>query len=79
MIKTLYVQMKMDNLPKPDRQGYASIADMMTDPACPADKKLKLIGQICKLVTVNGVTKTDLREMLKYTYKLLKDRLDVKY
>lgn len=75
----LHVQTMMDGLPKPDKHGYASIADMMTDPECPADKKLKLIGQICRFVTVNGVTKTDLHEMLKYTYKLLKDRLDVKY
>lgn len=75
----LSVQQQMPGLPKPDKQGYRSIADMMVDPECPADKKLKLIGQICHFVTVNGVTKTDLHEMLKYTYKLLKDRLDVKY
>ncbi len=75
----LSIQQQMSGLPKPDKQRYASIADMMTDPECPADKKLKLIGQICRFVTVNGVTKADLHEMLKYTYKLLKDRMDVKY
>ena len=74
----LYVQDMMDGLPKPDKQGYRSIEDMMMDKTCPADKKLKLIGQICHFVTINGVTKADLHEMLKFTYRLLKDRLDVK-
>lgn len=40
---------------------------------------MKLIGQICHFVTLNGVRKDDLHEMLKYVYKMLKDRLDVKY
>lgn len=77
--KMLHVQTMMDGLPKPDKQGYDTIADMITDLECPADRKLKLIGQICHFVTLNGVRKDDLHEMLKYVYKMLKDRLDVKY
>lgn len=78
-IAMLHVQTMMDGLPAPDKQGYATIADMMRDPQFPADKKLKLIGQICHFVTLNGVRKDDLHEMLRYVYGMLKDRLDVKY
>jgi len=75
----LHVQTMMDGLPKPDKQGYRCIADMMVDPECPVDKKLKLIGQICHFITVNGVTKADLHEMLKLVYKMLKDRTSLNY
>ena len=75
----LYVQERMDGLPKPDKQGYASIAEMMRDAECPIDKKLKLIGQIRGFVTINGITKDDLFEMLGVVYDLLKTRLQMKY
>ena len=75
----LSVQQQMAGLPKPDKQGYRSIAEMMRDPECPIDKKLKLIGQSRGFVTVNGVTKEDLHEMLKLTYDLLKTRVGMKY
>lgn len=71
----LHLQTRMDNLPKPDKQGYATIAEMITDPECPADKKLKLIGQICSFETLNGIRKDDLHEMLRYVYGLLKSRV----
>lgn len=70
----LYMQEMMDGLPTPDKNGYATIADMMIDPECPADKKLKLIGQICDFVTLNGVRKDDLHEMCRFLYKILNDR-----
>ena len=73
------VQQKMSGLPKPDKQGYASIAEMMRDPECSIAKKMKLIGQIVNFVTINGVTKDDLHEMLKVTYDLLKSRMSMKY
>ena len=75
----LYVQEMMDGLPKPDKQGYSSIAEMMRDAECPIDKKLKLIGQIRSWVTHNGVTKEDFYEMLCVTYDLLKTRVGMKY
>ena len=58
------LQTQMEGLPKPDKQGYATIAEMMRDDKCPIDKKLKLIGQIRGFVTINGITKDDLFEML---------------
>ena len=71
----LYIQEKMDGLPKPDKQGYMNIAEMMKDVECPGDKKLKLIGQICRFPTHNGITKDDLVAMLRVTNDLLKSRL----
>lgn len=75
----LYVQEMMDGLPKPDKQGYSSIAEMMRDSECPIDKKLKLIGQIRGFVTINAITKDDLFEMLGVVYDLLKTRVAMKY
>lgn len=71
----LYIQEKMDGLPKPDKQGYRNIEEMMKDAECPIDKKLKLIRQICRFPTHNGIRKDDLVEMLRITYDLLKSRL----
>ena len=71
----LYVQPMMDGMPKPDKQGYKSIAEMMRDAECPIDKKLKLIGRIRGFITINGITKDDLFEMLGVVYDLLKTRL----
>lgn len=71
----LYVQEMMDGLPKPDKQGYASIAEMMRDAECPIDKKLKLIGQIRNWGTYNGVTRDDMFAMMCVTYDLLKTRV----
>ena len=70
----LAVQQQMIGLPKPDKQGYPSIAEMMRDAKCPIDKKMKLIGQISNFETTNGITKDDFHEMLKVTVELLKRR-----
>lgn len=73
------VQQQMSGLPKPDKHGYRNIADMMRDPDCQIDKKLKLISQVRKFETTNGITKDDLFEMMKVVYDLLKTRVGMKY
>jgi len=73
------IQTQMEGLPKPDKQGYATIAEMMRDDKCPIDKKLKLIGQIRNWETYNGVTRDDMFAMMCVTYDLLKTRVGMKY
>ncbi len=67
---TLYTQERMpvDVVPKakPKEQGYSSFKEMFEDPNCSSDRKLQIVGQIYRFVTLNSVTKDDLHAMLKF-------------
>lgn len=65
----MHVQMKMDNLPKPDKPtGYSTFAQMFEDNKCPIDRKLRIIGWVYKFETHYGFTKNDLVAMIRWMF-----------
>lgn len=69
---TLYTQEKMDEslLPeaKEEKKGYDSFKEFFEDPKASNQRKLNVVGQFTRFVTLNGVTKRDLHAALKWLF-----------
>lgn len=59
-------RMPVDIVPLPEKKGYDSFEEMFDDPKCPIDKKLRILAQIVRFETLNGLTKRDLHAMVKW-------------
>ena len=70
-------RMPVDIVPLPEKKGYDSFEELFDDPKCPIDKKLRILAQIVRFETLNGLTKRDLHAMVKWlvnqNYDLVKD------
>ena len=69
---TLYTQEKMDEglLPaaKEEKRGYDSFKEFFEDPKVSNQRKLNIVGQFTRFVTLNGLTKQDLHAALKWLF-----------
>lgn len=59
-------RMPVDVVPLPEKKGYDSYEELFNDPKCPIDKKLRILVQIVRFETLNGLTKRDLHAMVKW-------------
>lgn len=59
-------RMPVDVVPLPEKKGYDSYEELFNDPKCPIDKKLRILAQIVRFETLNGLTKRDLHAMVKW-------------
>ena len=59
-------RMPVDIVPLPEKKGYDSFEELFDDPKCPIDKKLRILAQIVRFETLNGLTKRDLHAMIKW-------------
>ena len=59
-------RMPVDVVPLPEKKGYDSYEELFDDPKCPIDKKLRILAQIVRFETPNGLTKRDLHAMVKW-------------
>ena len=59
-------RMPVDIVPLPEKKGYDSFEELFDDPKCPIDKKLRILAQIVRFETLNGLTKRDLHAMVKW-------------
>ena len=59
-------RMPVDVVPLPQKKGYDSYEELFGDPKCPIDKKLRILAQIVRFETLNGLTKRDLHAMVKW-------------
>ena len=59
-------RMPVDVVPLPEKKGYESYEELFDDPKCPIDKKLRILVQIVRFETLNGLTKRDLHAMVKW-------------
>lgn len=70
-------RMPVDVVPLPKKKGYDSYEELFNDPKCPIDKKLRILAQIVRFETLNGLTKRDLHAMVKWlvnqNYDLVED------
>ena len=70
-------RMPVDVVPLPQKKGYDSYEELFNDPKCPIDKKLRILAQIVRFETLNGLTKRDLHAMVKWlvnqNYDLVED------
>ena len=70
-------RMPVDVVPLPEKKGYDSYEELFNDPKCPIDKKLRILAQIVRFETLNGLTKRDMHAMVKWlvnqNYDLVED------
>lgn len=70
-------RMPVGIVPLPEKKGYDSFEELFDDPKCPIDKKLRILAQIVRFETLNGLTKRDLHAMVKWlvnqNYDLVED------
>lgn len=70
-------RMPVDVVPLSEKKGYDSYEELFNDPKCPIDKKLRILAQIVRFETLNGLTKRDLHAMVKWlvnqNYDLVED------
>lgn len=70
-------RMPVDVVPLPEKKGYDSYEELFKDPKCPIDKKLRILAQIVRFETLNGLKKRDLHAMVKWlvnqNYDLVED------
>ena len=59
-------RMPVDVVPMPEKKGYDSYEELFDDPKCPIDKKLRILAQVVRFETLNGLTKRDLHAMVKW-------------
>ena len=59
-------RMPVDVVSLPEKKGYDSYEELFNDPKCPIDKKLRILVQIVRFETLNGLTKRDLHAMVKW-------------
>lgn len=59
-------RMPVDVVPLPEKKGYDSYEELFDDLKYPIDKKLRILVQIVRFETLNGLTKRDLHAMVKW-------------
>ena len=59
-------RMPVDVVPLAEKKGYDSFEELFDDPKCPIDKKLRILAQVVRFETLNGLTKRDLHAMVKW-------------